>query len=276
MEGPVVELQANEEAAGGDTSGAPGPDAHLGPLQRYYVERIPEVQAAARKMKGEATTSFWMTVVFAALTAGSGIVALRVTSTAWWSTPLIWLLWAVAAVFAVFAIAGISQTLSEFAQQRDLKRELATIQRLAGLTSQEDSSDYFDQLVAINLGNLSEYYRLVKSHASRSFALAALASIAGFVLVMIGLAYAVAHEDAAMIGFAGVAAGTITELVSAVFFVLYSKTVRQLKEYHDSLLQVQNVLLSLRMIEDISDSAARSKTTSDVVLNLVGSNASSS
>jgi Cyanobacterial TRADD-N associated 2-Transmembrane domain len=37
-------------------------------------------------------------------------------------------------------------------------------------------------------------------------------------------------------------AGVVTEFIAAVFFYLYNRTVRQMKEYHDSLLSVQNIL----------------------------------
>lgn len=49
------------------------------------------------------------------------------------------------------------------------------------------------------------------------------------------------------------------EFISGVFFYLYNRTVLQLKAYHDSLLDVQNVLLSFRCVEGagINDEAQR-------------------
>jgi hypothetical protein len=38
-----------------------------------------------------------------------------------------------------------------------------------------------------------------------------------------------------------------------VFFWLYSQTVRQLRGYHDSLLSVQNVLLSFKLVSETKD-----------------------
>jgi hypothetical protein len=49
------------------------------------------------------------------------------------------------------------------------------------------------------------------------------------------------------------ASGVIVEFISGVFFVLYNRTVRQLKEYHDSLLNVQNILLAFKVVEDSGD-----------------------
>lgn len=41
--------------------------------------------------------------------------------------------------------------------------------------------------------------------------------------------------------------------MTSLLFYLYNKTIIQLKEYHSSLLDVQNVLLSFKLIQDIDD-----------------------
>lgn len=248
----------------------PEGDSPTGFLQRHYREQIPELQEAARRMRRKARSSFGVAVLFAVFTglAGAGVVAVRQHGS--WGLAGAWALGIVAALCALIALVGFSQTLSEWSQQRDLARDLAAAQRWAGLAVQDDSSDYFDQLVAINLGNLSDYYRLVKAHAGRSFTLAAVASVCGFVLVTGALTFGLVNADARFIAYVGAAAGTVIEVVSAVFFVLYNKTVRQLKGYHDSLLQVQNVLLSLKMVESVTDDSRRSELTADVIRNLLG------
>ena len=38
-----------------------------------------------------------------------------------------------------------------------------------------------------------------------------------------------------------------------MFFYLYNRTVRQLKDYHDSLINVQNVFLAMTLVADTSD-----------------------
>lgn len=50
----------------------------------------------------------------------------------------------------------------------------------------------------------------------------------------------------------------LVEFISGIFFYLYSRTVQQLKAYHNSLLNVQNVLLSFKLIDD-SDPKMRSE-----------------
>jgi hypothetical protein len=51
------------------------------------------------------------------------------------------------------------------------------------------------------------------------------------------------------VSFVATASGVVVEFISGVFFYLYNRTVRQLKDYHDSLLDVQNILLSFRIVE---------------------------
>jgi len=248
-------------------------ETHLGFLTSYYADRVAEVQSAAQKLTKEASDSLWGALLCFGLSVAAALGALNLDGNDWWATVLVWVLWPVAFAFALFGFILFAVGVGEWSQRRDLMRELRTVERLAGIVSKDDSADYFDQLVAINLGNLGEYYRLVKSHANRSFVIAALASVSGFTLVLVGVGYAVLHENAEVVGFVSAGAGTVIEIVSAVFFVLYSKTVRQLKDYHDSLLDVQNVLLSLRMIEDIADPDVRARTVSEVVRSLIGAGA---
>ena len=93
----------------------------------------------------------------------------------------------------------------------------------------------------------------------------------GFALIGVGIRLAVtsdAHSPsvATLSGLAGI----VTEFISAVFFYLYSKTVRQLKEYHDSLLAVQNILLSFKLVGDTSDAQEKAKMISVMLDYLVG------
>jgi len=216
-----------------------------------------------KKKANDSLVAVIFLLVISAMTVG-GIFWLR-SSDAAWSHILQWILWGVTAFCWLFAVVGTAMFFSERNQQAELAREMAAAQRRAGLVAPETQTDYFEQLVAINLTNLSDYYALVRSHAARSFVLAAMAATLGFLLVCGALVFAVYDRDSAAIGYAGVAAGTITEMVAAVFFVLYSRTVRQLKDYHDSLLDVQNVLLSLKMVESVDEQDRRAELTAALI-----------
>ena len=60
-------------------------------------------------------------------------------------------------------------------------------------------------------------------------------------------------------------AGIIIEFISAVFFVQYSISVRQMKDYYAGLLKGQNILLSLKIIEDLKEDKVKAETISNLV-----------
>lgn len=117
---------------------------------------------------------------------------------------------------------------------------------------------YFDRLVDINITNLGAYYGLVKVHANNSFFVSVFAGFIGFMLVVTGLIVGLMDtKNAQDISRVSAASGIITEFIAGVFFYLYNKTVRQLKEYHDSLIRVQNILLSFKIVGDTKDESQR-------------------
>ncbi|MEK3866995.1 hypothetical protein MHH60_26345 [Paenibacillus sp. FSL H7-0716] len=123
-----------------------------------------------------------------------------------------------------------------------------------GHAVQNNTNRYFDTLVSINLKNLEDYYELVKISNKKSFNASLIVSIAGFLIIAAGLITSYVVEGAKDIAYIAGASGVVIEIVSGLMFYLYSKTIMQLKEYHDSLLSVQNMLLSFKLFEDHKES----------------------
>ncbi|OME10560.1 hypothetical protein BSK47_30555 [Paenibacillus odorifer] len=73
-------------------------------------------------------------------------------------------------------------------------------------------------------------------------------------MIAAGLITSYVVEGAKDIAYIAGASGVVIEIVSGLMFYLYSKTIMQLKEYHDSLLSVQNMLLSFKLFEDHKES----------------------
>jgi hypothetical protein len=117
---------------------------------------------------------------------------------------------------------------------------------------------YFDSLVRINVENLAAYYALVKVHTNKSFLISIGVGMVGFTLVGAGLVLGYSTSSKAHLAYVATGSGVITEFIAGVFFYLYNRTVRQLKEYHDSLLAVQNVLLAFRLVGDSTDRGEKS------------------
>ena len=133
--------------------------------------------------------------------------------------------------------------------------------------------DYFERLVKINVENLSSYYITVKNHANKSFLTSLAVGVVGFVFIGFGMAESMRGQNALPVATLSAVSGVATEFISAVFFYLYNKTVRQMKEYHDSLLTVQNILLSFKLVGEME--VAEKPAMIAVMINyLVGQHAS--
>ena len=139
--------------------------------------------------------------------------------------------------------------------------------RLGDVESQKEEQDtYFDRLVRINLDNLADYYVLVKEHTHKSFNTSIVTGLIGFGLIAVGLlAGFIMGSDTNYTAYISTGSGIIIEFIAGVFFYLYNKTTRQLKEYHDSLLNVQNILLSFKLVEDIDEEKTRALMIGDML-----------
>jgi len=174
----------------------------------------------------------------------------------------------------VMVIAALGTAIGNGDKKAELEKIRAQLRLYQNLDRQTDSSstsrdeDYFKNLVTINVSNLKEYYFLVKSHTRASFQTSIVAGMLGFGLVVTGL---IAGYTAKTQTFTAVAAGSgiLMQFIAGVFFYLYNRTVRQLKEYHDSLLDVQDVLLALKVLESVQDAAIKSDILKSVVAYLM-------
>jgi hypothetical protein len=153
---------------------------------------------------------------------------------------------------------------------------LMTRQRLlktlvADRAAAKESMGYFDRLVDINLNSLGDYYLLIKTQANNGFQATLFAAAIGFFLIVAGLAYGFFDRAGSQLAtYVGSASGVITEFIAAVFFYLYSRTVRQMKSYHDNLLTVQNILLAFKIVDETRDDAARTAMMKQVFGYLMG------
>jgi hypothetical protein len=182
-----------------------------------------------------------------------------------------WNIWVIGISFFVnFLIFCASFTTSK---QEKLKSEIDMWNNkkvhLVGVKRTVNSSKHFDTLVSINISNLEEYYDLVKQSNQRSFTVSLSMSILGVLLILTGLAYSFLIGNDNNITYLAAASGIVVELISGLLFYLYNRTVIQLKDYHDSLLDVQNILLSFKLIDDLKDEEHKSATMKQMIEFLV-------
>jgi hypothetical protein len=110
-------------------------------------------------------------------------------------------------------------------------------------------------------------------YKNRTFSLATnttAAGTVGFGLIVVGLVVGfTGTANAKTITYVASGSGVITEFIAGVFFYIYNRTIRQMKEYHDSLLAVQNILLSFKIVGDIKNEDEKAKMVSSMLAYLV-------
>ena len=57
-----------------------------------------------------------------------------------------------------------------------------------------------------------------------------------------------------------IASGALIEFISAIFFHIYNRTVRQLNTYHDKLVSVQDTMLALKVAQIVKEPALKDST----------------
>ncbi len=250
-----------------------------------------EIQRAEAKLKRIKRNTPFRTMMSAALVG----IALIFVNILWSTVPrdaafnldvglrilLSVLLFALALVMGIFIRRGLESNaedeLEALITQRDFidrARYAMAPHRKRTKARESETSSYFNSLVQINIQNLGDYYALVKTHTDKSYRTSTQAGMIGFGFIMIGLIVGLVvsfsgNKDAQIIAYLTSASGIITEFIAGVFFYLYNKTVRQLKEYHDSLLEVQNILLSFKIVGDTSDPAQQATMVSQMISSLL-------
>lgn len=229
------------------------------------LDQISQLETALINAKSKFRTDVRNLRAYSVIGGVSGLfIVLHYINTLPLVTWLLVTLWVVAVLFLLAAIGT-----DPFKSKSEVDK-IETIKRIylgfpePSLTKPE----YFDSLVKINVENLAAYYSLVKTHTSQSFKVSLMMSVIGFSLIVIGLVIGFRYNEKA-IGYIASGSGIMIEFISAILFYLYNKTVRQLKEYHDSLINVQNILLSFKLIEDTSDEKTKAEMVTKMLEYLV-------
>lgn len=99
---------------------------------------------------------------------------------------------------------------------------------------ENNANDDILALMALNLRELKEFYTLTKKQAIRSFSLAVLLCVFGFLLIVIATLIAVLCKENLIAFVAGIG-GTIVELIAGTALFVYRKSLEQLNFYYTSL-----------------------------------------
>ena len=115
-----------------------------------------------------------------------------------------------------------------------------------------DTQDNVLDLMVKNVAELREYYVISKQQANRAFSSALLICFLGFLVFVIGIIISLATEQNIILY--TTISGAIVELISGLFFWIYSRSQEQLNLYHERLGATEKFLVSFQVIEKISES----------------------
>jgi len=142
-----------------------------------------------------------------------------------------------------------------FWQKKVIQEEIEQLQ-------QDIQDDFFNNLVKINFKYIDKYYLQTQVQADKSFLLSCIAAIVSLIVVIVGISMMFLNKDNVTPSLVTTSAGVLGELISSVFFYLYTQTVIKMSEYHQKLVLTQNISLALKISDELDEphkSEARTK-----------------
>lgn len=222
-----------------------------------------DLQRTIDKVQSENARRAQGVLVSIALMAGGAAFWWNSDSASWWGVGAA-ICFALAVGAGLVSIEAHANKKREETHERELRTQLG-----------QTNPPYFERLAAINVTNLARYYAMVGTHARQGFVLAASACVVGFLFILFGVASmsgiderltrttfqgqpeqaatptpasSTSAQQSREAGQVAAIAGVVTEAIAALFFFLHNRTVQQLRDYHESLVSLQNVLLALTLI----------------------------
>lgn len=151
----------------------------------------------------------------------------------------------------IMTSVGASITLIIFKTIFDKKQnqqEAKEIQEDADkIISDAFKSDDVIDLMLKNVRELREYYIISKRQATNAFSASLIVCFLGFIVYIAGIAvFVVSGENALLLT---TISGTIVEVISGLFFWLYTHAIKQLNIYHQRLGTTEKYLTAIRLVD---------------------------
>ena len=103
-----------------------------------------------------------------------------------------------------------------------------------------------------NQAYIDAYYTTNQTHVKWSFWASLIALVTGLVVLIIGIALALNGSSAA-VSVTTTSAGVLTQFISAGFFYLYSKNLKQLNVFYDKLIKNQDTLFAFGLVGHVPE-----------------------
>jgi hypothetical protein len=171
----------------------------------------------------------------------------------------------------LFILAALFMFVKSFLDFKIFKTEEKEVQ-----TEVEKAVKHFDEidtsdvlkLMRRNVAELKEYYTINKQQARNAFTSALIVCFLGFILFASGVIASYVSKDNNIIIYSTVS-GTIVEVVSGLFFWLYSKSLKQINLFHESLRNTEKFLTAVQLAERITESK-KDKIYTYIIENILG------
>jgi len=124
-----------------------------------------------------------------------------------------------------------------------------------------------------NQSYIDAYYNTNQTHVKWSFWASLIALVIGLVVLIIGIALALNGSSAA-VSATTTSAGVLTQFISAGFFYLYSKNLKQLNVFYGKLIQNQDTLFAWGLVGHIPEHE-RASVVQAIIGSLLSRNGSS-
>ena len=135
-------------------------------------------------------------------------------------------------------------------QQRIRRYELSHAQ-------DEAEVDPFQNSIKTSYKYLDRYYDQTQRQAQQGFHITVFIAVCGALLIFGGVA--AMYFGFIQPAYITCASGAITELIAAVFFYLYNKTVTSMSRYHNKLVLSQNISFALRVADSLEENKDAAK-----------------
>ncbi|HEY9632349.1 MAG TPA: hypothetical protein V6D14_03020 [Coleofasciculaceae cyanobacterium] len=171
-------------------------------------------------------------------------------------------------IILVFAIGlatllGVYEKRKSIKEKRELKEE---IDNYLGLL-QEYQGDVL-ALITRNLTLLREAYIICKQQVRNVFSTAIFVCCLGFIVFATGIIVFSSQGNIAIL-VCSTSAGTVIEIVAALIFWIYSKSLEQLNTFHKTFYENQKLVSSIHLIDGVSETN-KDALYAYIVQNIIG------
>ncbi|MDQ0496798.1 TRADD-N-associated membrane domain-containing protein [Paenibacillus brasilensis] len=166
--------------------------------------------------------------------------------------PVIQMIQSVTITIFASSVLLVTKQIYDKTRSKEEEKEIQNeVNKAMGTFSNDDTDDIL-RLMRRNVGELKEYYTINKQQARNAFSSALIICFLGFILFALGFISVYFIEDNGNIVIYTTISGSIVEIISGLFFWLYSQSLKQINLFHESLRNTEKFLTAIQLAEKLS------------------------